>query len=191
MAHPVNVTYLCNAVRPDDVVVGSGGFHFTHEPIRISTLLGSCVAFTAWHPRRRIGGLCHYLLPSAPPGPVPPDRKRGMYAVGAAELFQEAFLAAGSHVSEYVVRMFGGGNMFPQQTLGRPCQLICIPESPPTACRDVGCRNVLQGRLIFEALGFAIRIEDVGGAFSRQIVFDVRTGDVWVKRTAPIVTAEA
>lgn len=110
-----------------------------------------------------------------------------MYALGAAELFHEAFLAAGSHVSEYVVKMFGGGNMFPNQTLGRTCPFICLPESPPSACRDVGCKNVLQGRHIFESRGFAIQIEDVGGAFSRQIVFDVRTGDVWVKRTAPIV----
>ncbi len=168
-----------------DVVVSTGGFHFSQEPIRISTLLGSCVAFTAWHPKRRIGGLCHYLLPVGPATALPVRTPRGMYALGAAELFNEAFLAAGSHVSEYVIKMFGGGNMFPQQTSERRCEFICMPQSPPTACRDVGCKNVLQGRFIFESRGFVIHVEDVGGVGSRQLLFDVGTGDVWVKRTLP------
>ena len=29
----------------------------------VRTLLGSCVALTLWHPRLRVGGMCHYLLP--------------------------------------------------------------------------------------------------------------------------------
>ena len=28
------------------------------------TLLGSCVSISLWHPRRKIGGMCHYMLPS-------------------------------------------------------------------------------------------------------------------------------
>jgi chemotaxis protein CheD len=44
-----------------------GQWHFGPEQITVKTLLGSCVALTLWHPQRRIGGMCHYLLP---------DRKR-------------------------------------------------------------------------------------------------------------------
>ena len=32
---------------------------------RISTLLGSCVSITLWHRAKRIGGMCHYMMPSA------------------------------------------------------------------------------------------------------------------------------
>src|SRR5664279_3361231 len=41
-----------------------GEWHFGPQALTLSTLLGSCVAVTLWHPGRRIGGMCHYLLPS-------------------------------------------------------------------------------------------------------------------------------
>ena len=169
-------------MQPADVVLNTGEFHFTHEPIRISTVLGSCVAFTAWHPYRRIGGLCHYLLPVGPAPDGMNRSPRGMYALGAAGLFEDAFRSAGTHVGEYVIKMFGGGNMFPQQLGERVCEFVCAPDAPPTACRDVACKNVTQGREIFESRGFAIQVEDVGGVGSRQLIFDVATGDVWVRR---------
>ena len=31
----------------------------------LKTLLGSCVAITLWHPQRQLGGMCHFLLPTA------------------------------------------------------------------------------------------------------------------------------
>lgn len=170
---------------PTDVVLNTGEFHFTQQPIRISTLLGSCVAITAWHPLRRIGGVCHYLLPAPPGRPSRPQSEspRGMYALGAAELFQEAFRAAGTHVSEYVIKMFGGGNMFPKQFPERSCEIDCDPDEPLSGCRDVSCMNILQGRRIFESRGFVIEVEDVGGVGSRQLLFEVSTGDVWIRRS--------
>ncbi len=38
------------------VTLKAGEFHFGGGPTRISTLLGSCVSITLWHPRKRIGG---------------------------------------------------------------------------------------------------------------------------------------
>ncbi len=51
---------------PEDVetvVLRPGDFHFGGGHTRISTLLGSCVSITLWHPRRLIGGMCHYMMP--------------------------------------------------------------------------------------------------------------------------------
>ena len=41
-----------------------GEYMFSRRSLRIGTLLGSCIAFTCWHPQLRIGGMCHYLLPA-------------------------------------------------------------------------------------------------------------------------------
>ena len=46
-----------------EVVLAPGQVSFATCPTRLRTLLGSCVAFTFWHPQRRIGGMCHFMLP--------------------------------------------------------------------------------------------------------------------------------
>lgn len=35
----------------------------SREPVAITTVLGSCVAVCLWDPRRRVGGVNHFLLP--------------------------------------------------------------------------------------------------------------------------------
>ena len=54
--------------RPHDYMeyfLHPGEFQFTDDPdTRFRTLLGSCVAMTLYHPKRRIGGMSHYLLPT-------------------------------------------------------------------------------------------------------------------------------
>ena len=64
-----------------EVFLQPGGFYFGGGRTRISTLLGSCISITLWHPARRIGGMCHFMLPT-----------RGQPA-------------------DYQVKVFGGGNM--------------------------------------------------------------------------------
>ena len=49
-----------------DLVLQPGEWFFGQSPNRISTLLGSCVAVTVWHPILRCGGLCHSDLCSLP-----------------------------------------------------------------------------------------------------------------------------
>ena len=41
-----------------------GQLHFGGHAATLRTLLGSCLAVTLWHPERRLGGMCHFLLPS-------------------------------------------------------------------------------------------------------------------------------
>ncbi|MBL8511280.1 MAG: chemotaxis protein CheD, partial [Betaproteobacteria bacterium] len=47
-----------------DIFLQPGEFYFGDADTRIRTLLGSCVSITMWHPTRRIGGMCHYMLPT-------------------------------------------------------------------------------------------------------------------------------
>lgn len=41
----------------------AGQLYFGTQAGTVRTLLGSCVALVLWHPQRRIGAMCHYLLP--------------------------------------------------------------------------------------------------------------------------------
>ena len=57
------------APAPPDILeifLQPGEFYFGDEKTRIRTLLGSCVAIVLWHPKLRIGGMCHYMLPHSP-----------------------------------------------------------------------------------------------------------------------------
>ena len=45
------------------LVLMPGQMHLGQQVASVRTLLGSGVAITLWHPQRRIGGMCHFLLP--------------------------------------------------------------------------------------------------------------------------------
>jgi chemotaxis protein CheD len=64
-----------------EVFLNPGEFHFGDGKTRISTLLGSCVSITLWHPRKRIGGMCHFMLTERRPSPdMPLDGRFGSEA---------------------------------------------------------------------------------------------------------------
>jgi chemotaxis protein CheD len=150
-----------------EIFLQPGEFYFGDETTRIRTLLGSCVAITMWHPRRRIGGMCHYMLPSR----NRPHRGAmdGRYADEALGLFLKELDATRTRPEEYEVKLFGGGDMFPK-------------HKKRGNCVDVPCRNVAAGRLLVRECGFAIKAEDLGGLGHRQIIFDVWSGHVWVRQ---------
>jgi chemotaxis protein CheD len=137
---------------------------FGDESVRIKTLLGSCVAVTFWHPERRIGAMCHYLLPQRPrPGTGLLDAKYGEDAIA---MITETFLQRGLRSSAFEVQMFGGANMFGNLPSGM------VP--------DIGGRNASEGHRILLKAGFQILREDLAGEDPRVILFDIRTGEVSV-----------
>jgi chemotaxis protein CheD len=92
-------------------------------------------------------------------------------------------LSAGTRPAEYVAKMFGGGSMFPGHTRESNCVDPC-GEAKRDACRDVPCKNILAGHELLDREGLSLVTEDVGGEVSRTLIFDVWTGDVWVRRAA-------
>ena len=165
-----------------DVLLHTGEFYFGGGRLRLRTLLGSCVAITVWHPGLLIGGMCHYMLPA--PVILDPARMgpKGMYASGAIELFLAEMRARATVPADYVVKMFGGGNMFPDHAMSSQCAEPC-QTTTRIACRNVPCKNVLTGRDLLGQHEFVVECEDIGGAGGRSILFEVWTGDVWVRRT--------
>jgi len=157
-----------------DVSLNLGEYYFGAGSLRLRTLLGSCVAITLWHPQRRIGGMCHYVLPSRAKGPqTAPD---GRYADEVFAALLDRITQADTRPQDYEIKIFGGGNMFPCLGSGN-CR------TPSQTIFDIGRRNVDMARRFAQQQGLQPRKCDVEGSGHRQVIFDLRTGEDEVKHT--------
>ncbi len=149
-----------------DIFLQPGEFYFGDSDTRIRTVLGSCVAITLWHAQRRIGGMCHYMLPSRNRGAD--AALNGKYADDALQMFMREITSVGTRAAEYEAKLFGAGKMF-LQTIN-------------TQFTDVPNKNMEAGKSLLAQHGFHVHAEDLGGQGHRQIIFDVGSGAVWVRR---------
>lgn len=151
----------------DDVLfLHPGQIFFGRGQGRVRTVLGSCVAMVLWHPRRLLGGMCHYVLPQRHGTDGPLD---GRYGDEAIELLRLAALKEGSSLREYKVWLFGGGNMF--------------PHVPANATPLVGAQNIEMADRLSRRLGLRIMQRDVGTARYRNVLLDLQDGTVSCVRT--------
>jgi len=162
-----------------EIFLQPGEVYFGDAGTRIRTLLGSCVSITLWHPRQRVGGMCHYMLPNRPVRHA--NSLDGRYAEEAVELLLREIAKVDTRPSEYEVKMFGGGNMFQQ----------CIESGAKKIARvwkgdgmGVAQRNIEIGRALLARHGFHVKTENVGGNDRRHLIFDVWSGHVWMRHGA-------
>jgi chemotaxis protein CheD len=148
----------------EPVYLEPGDFQFGAAPMRFSTLLGSCVAVTLWHPRHHIGGMCHIQMPGHSPR-NDTGLLDGRYAEDALLMFDQEILRHGTAPSQYVAKLFGAGNMFPGST---------------ASSMNVGARNLESARRELTRRGLHPSAEHVGGAGHRKLIFDLASGDVWL-----------
>lgn len=152
-------------VDRDEVFLTPGEFHFAGGDLRIRTLLGSCVSITLWHPGLRVGGMCHYMLPSRrgyQSGRL--GKPDGRYADEAILLFLQELESRGTRPEEYVAKMFGGGNQFPGTTT--------------SAALDISQSNVTAGLRLLQQHRFVLTRQHIGGTGFRRLSLDVATGEV-------------
>jgi len=154
-----------------EVYLQPGEWWFGDRDTRIRTVLGSCVSIVIWHPRRHVGGMCHYMLPNR-------TRKTGQpldgrYAEEAMQLLVAEIAKADTRPQEYEAKLFGGGSMFsPDDCHGRS-----------QTKGQVHDRNVDAGRALVAKYGFQVKAEHLGGCGHRQLVFDIWSGHAWLKHT--------
>lgn len=177
--------------KPDHVIeifLSPGDFYFGDRDTRIRTVLGSCVSIAVWHPTKLIGGMCHYMLPTR--GQKRSGEPDGKYADEAMELFMREIRAANTRPAEYQVKIFGAGNMFPQA--GNHGCVRCTPDiaysKPEGVCPRVHCRNRQVAYYLVQKHGFSIHAEHLGGQGHRQLLFDIWSGDAWMKHVPASIT---
>ncbi len=137
---------------------------------RIRTLLGSCVSITLWHPRLRVGAMSHFLLSERDPGTESEhgEELSGRYGREAMALMVAQLQERGVRLRECEAKIFGGGTMFPSI------------ESGPQ--EGIGHRNGVAAERLLAEYGVPVVSESLFGTGHRQILFDVATGDVWVRQ---------
>ncbi|MFA5984705.1 MAG: chemotaxis protein CheD [Methylococcaceae bacterium] len=160
---------MSNAAKPDfviDIFLQPGEFYFGDHESRIKTILGSCVAITMWHPRLKIGGMCHYLLPERQKD-ANQSEFDGRYADEAMLLFLHELIKSGTKPSDYEVKMFGGGDQFPTHSQ--------FSQS------SVPGKNIDIGINLLKLHGFKLKAKHLGGIGYRNIIFDVWSGHIWMR----------
>jgi chemotaxis protein CheD len=156
---------VLRAQREQDLNLLAGQLWFGHEARSVRTLLGSCVAVTLWHPGRRIGGMCHYLLPQRHrPAVAPRDARFGDEAL---EMLVEALLRAGTQPQEYEAHLYGGADTMPDRAGVK---------------LNIGERNIEQGWTLIDHYGFSLMGVDVGEHIPRNLKLTLATGEVLMRR---------
>ncbi len=151
-----------------EIFLQPGELYFGDRDTRIRTVLGSCVSLTFWHPALLVGGMCHYMLSSRSTERrvISAQALDGRYADEAIAMMVKEVDAVGVPCREYQVKLFGGGNMFPWR-------------SNPVS--HVGLKNVETAHKLVAKHGFNCVAKQLGGEGHRNVIFDVWSGDVWVK----------
>lgn len=146
-------------LRPGECFVGAA-------PRRASTLLGSCVSVTLWHPARRIGAMSHFLVASR--ARKPNQDLDARYGEEAIAQMLRSLHHQGVEPTECEAKLFGGGDMFALH--GKPGQT------------SIGRRNGLAAHALLGQLGIRVCAEHLYGQGHRQITFHLDTGAVWVRQ---------
>ena len=141
------------------IFLDPGDFRFGAAPLQFATLLGSCVTVTLWQPRRHIGGMCHFMLPSRSGKHRQLD---GRFATEAFAMFDQAIAKTGTTHEQYQAKLFGGGDMFP----GSGFNL------------NVGAKNIAMAHQLLKERSIPLLAEHTGGAGHRKLVFDLANGEV-------------
>jgi chemotaxis protein CheD len=142
-----------------------GQWYFGQTGALVRTLLGSCIAVTLWHPQKRFGGMCHFLLPTRP---KPPDGTLdGRFGDEAMLLLSRAISRTGTRSSEYEVNLYGGADTMPDE--------IKIKF-------NIGERNVEKAWELIDKYGFQLQSVDVGGNEPRTVLIDLCSGQVELRR---------
>lgn len=163
-----------NGKEPKDGVISRflkpGEFFFCDESCQIHTVLGSCIAITLWHPKFKIGGMCHFVLPGLrSPDTVNRAGKdlNGRYSDAAMKLFELAAQKHGTQLKDYHAKIFGGSNMLTDSSLSED--------------ERIGTRNTVAAMEHLAERNITLLVAHVGETGHRRIALDVGNGDVWVK----------
>ncbi|MBL0728516.1 chemotaxis protein CheD [Piscinibacter sp. HJYY11] len=149
-------------LKPGEFAVGAAG-------TCMRTLLGSCVSIVLWHAGLRVGAMSHFLL--AARGRQGRKGLDARYGDEALSLMIAGLARYGVAPTDCEAKIFGGGNMFPDQSHG-------------AAPLNVGRRNGEAARELLREHGIPVASENLFGVGHRQIIFEVATGDVWVRQGA-------
>ncbi|MEJ5272527.1 MAG: chemotaxis protein CheD [Spirochaetota bacterium] len=150
-----------NSKYLEEYFINPGELIISKEPIIIRTVLGSCVSVCLYDSRKKIGSMCHYLLP------VCPDKKMCSTKYGDIAIplmikkLQKKYGCKKEDLKGYLVG--GAFVVFDER------QIFFI-----------GDRNVDIAKKILSQFNIPIVFTDILGEKGRKVIFNTQTGEIKV-----------
>lgn len=157
-----------------EIYLAPGQYFAGGAAYQVRTLLGSCVAITLWHPYLRFGAMSHFMLSSRPPRVTDSDsgfsdtQLDGKYADEVMILMIQELRDSNIPITECQAKIFGGSNMFPDRNISEQS--------------DIGLKNGLAARQLLASHRIPVVSENLFGFSHREIIFNLASGDVWVRQ---------
>lgn len=158
-------------LRPGELII-------TDQPTIVTTLLGSCISICLYHPLKKIGGMCHCLLP-AKLGPQSNKLPYSFVNDTISHMFE--VIEQDYHIPrrEIKVKLFGGADVLePKQPFGN-------------SGKSIGLQNIEAARAVIERYGLEITSQKVGGDNGYKLFFNTRTGEVFLRFVTGRAPADA
>jgi chemotaxis protein CheD len=149
------------------VYLQPGEIHLALDPLRLRTVLGSCIGVTFWSRKLGAGAVCHAVLPRAPHDVESAVRYR--YVDFTIRDLAGQFDQLGARRHEVQVKLFGGADVLP----------VHASESGRAS---VGRQNWQSALDILRQEGLSVLACDIGGPIGRTIEFHSGTGEVLLRR---------
>ena len=130
----------------------------------ITYALGSCIGVTIYDPVAKVGGMLHFMLPSAKINPDKGNEKPAMFGDMGIPLLFKACYENGATKERLVVCAAGGAEVLSD-----------------SGNFKIGSRNRTMLRKLFWKNNILLTADDTGGSNSRTIILDMGSGQVNVR----------
>ncbi|MGM0434584.1 MAG: chemoreceptor glutamine deamidase CheD [Pseudomonadota bacterium] len=145
-----------------------GEFYVNRGDEMIVTTLGSCVAACIRDPRRGVGGMNHFMLPTRGGDPESwvddPVNLATRYGNNAMEQLINRILKLGARREDLEIKLFGGGRVLKDVTT------------------DIGKRNIEFAMEYCATESLRLISRDLGGPYPRKVQFFPETGRAFSKK---------
>jgi chemotaxis protein CheD len=149
------------------VYLHPGELVICREPMKVITVLGSCVSVTLFSRRLGMSAICHGTMPRCKAieqcTELCIDAFKFMDC--AIQKMLKSFREAGAKKSDIEVKVFGGADTL-------------MSKSSNT----IGSQNIKVTLDMLSREGLSVAAADVGDNFGRKLIFISATGDVYLKR---------
>jgi len=142
-----------------------GEIHFDDQPIMVNTVLGSCISVTMFNKEKRIGMICHGMMPSSKET-FKKDENCMKYLDCCILNMHEKFSSYNIKPNDVEVKIFGGSDMFAYNGTGD----------------TIGQKNISSAIYNLANFNYEIIAKDIGGQFTRKLYFSTETGIVYVRK---------
>lgn len=143
--------------------VGIADLKISSSPNILRTILGSCVGICIYDLNKKIGGMCHIMLPSA--------KKMGgnikKYSETAIPLLISELIEAGALKKNMQAKIAGGATMF--------------KHIESSLMGEIGKNNIKSVKDVLALNNIELIAEDVGEDYGRTIDFYLETGELKIK----------